>query len=437
MRILICILLCAASVAVSARSTTITADSSVYLQHGVQGNHQIRSMYRDSLRRGTPSFSLELSVGQHYFGKGNYDNAAYHLEKARRMSSATDSVLLERLYLSYLYLKRVEDANATGNWLSESAKQRLGYRRKLADLLAVAGGYTLSENTANGRIRDIKRSENIYGEALYNGAVRWACFSMQHSILNRLRLTYGASIFRAKAVGVVQTKDDGKVQDFENKHGQLNAALSYAFSGGWSVTGSVASYMQETSWLTSEYNSTLNKYRFIDGNVRNNYFAGGLSIARRMRYLKPSVSVVLSNFGKSNHYQGECSLVVFPLGNLNVHTVSSVSLLKNSGSKQWIVSQAVGSKIFSWLWHEEKIVYGNLNNYITDNTFSTYNTSDPIKRILGANLRFYHKRFEVIAGYASNRCQGSYLYFDSFTSYKIVKYHYTSQSFNTTVLWKF
>lgn len=416
--------------------SSMNTDTLSYYDYTIDKSENVNHRYSKIENQDEDTFNLELSKGISNYNKGNFDNALFYLEKAYRYNSK-DTVAQEYLYFSYIYLKRYEDANYLARTFSKSMMSKVKYKKNYIDLIALSCGYIFSDNVSKGKVSNIKRSENIYGEALYNGDVKWANLSFQHTIFNRLRINYGGSIFEANALGVVQATDTAKMQSFRNQHRQLNLSASYQFKRGWNITCGFASYLQELSWLTSEYNSEQNKYRFIDGNKKNDYYGGSLSIGKRMRYVQATLSGTISNFSGKYQLQGESALSIYPLGNLNFYTISSLAYFKEKDYDKWIVSQTIGSKIFRWLWQEAKVSYGNHYNYITNNTFVTYNTSDPIKMIAGANLRFFFKPFEVVTGYSYNRCDGDYLYYNSLSVYKVVKYSYYSQSINTTVVWKF
>jgi hypothetical protein len=396
----------------------------------------LNANYNDSLKHTYDAFRFEMTMGVNNYNKENFDNAIFHFEKAYQINTI-DTLVQEYLYLSYLCIKRYEDANSLARTFSPAMKIKIKYKKRWGDLAAISGGYTFSNNISNGKSNNIKGNENIYGEALYNGDVKWANVSLQNSLLSRLRISYAGSLYNTEALGVVQAADTAKTLNFVNNHQQYNISLSYQFRRGWNITGGFANYQQEISWLTSEYNTSLNKYRFIDYSKRNSYYAGSISISKRMRYAQTSISGTISNFNKAYQLQGESSLVLYPLGNLKFYTTSSVAYFKEKDYDKWIVSQAIGSKVFHWLWQEVKFSYGNLFNYITNNTFVTYNTSDPYKMVVGGNLRFFLKPFEIVVGYNHNKCEGTYFYYNSFTTYKVVKYNYSSQSINTTVVWKF
>lgn len=426
MRYITILLLCACSFAGNAAASGDSL-SFAFLQGGYA--------YSDSLGQ-RPVFHTELQKGQAYFLKGNYDNAIYHLERARRIN-VNDSSLNVLLFLAYTGVKRVEDASSIAKRLSAFSRKQLRYKPKVIDMAATSFGYIFSNNTYKGHTRSIAGSQNIYGEAVFNGDVKWVGKTLQHSLTSRLRLTYGISFYNAKVLGRVLSADTSGSKYFDNNHIQLNAALSYQFRRGWNLSLAGGIYIQETSWLTSTYDKNTFKYTFVPGHDKSTFKAASLCLSKRMRYLQTSLAATYSNFSREDHYQGELAMTLFPLGNLNLYLSSSVAYLKNKHNDQWISAGAIGSKITSWLWHEEKVTVGNLSNYITSSTFVTYNTSDPIKLIGAVNLRFIFKHFEMIAGYSINRSEGSYLFFDTYTSYKFARFRYPSHSINTTLLWKF
>ena len=422
--------------AISQELNIINVDSITYIQFA---NHQYDSLKKtgkEALAQNIDFYYLRMRLGIVYYEDKNYEKALLHFTKANNMNLA-DTINQEYLYYSYLFSGRTEEANLFAQKLSIYLQNKIEYKQKTIDMLAIGGGYLTTNNIDANKNSDIKNQENIYGEALYNGDKYYANILMQQTFLNRLKIYYGISLFNTIYTGVVQSTDTMQIKEHNNNHYQYNLAFSYQFKKGWNISGGFAYFKQQIFNFSGRYDSINDEYGFVATNKPLESYSGTISLSKRMRYVQSILSGSTSNFANRTQYQGELSLVYYPFGNINFYGISSTCLLNDNQKNNWIFTQKIGGKLFNWLWYEIKGSYGNHNNYTTQSGFLAYNTSNPVKLTVGADLKIYWKNLEITPGYRFIQSENTYLYYTSYTTYKTKKYIYNNHLINTTLTWNF
>lgn len=430
MRFLTLILILFSTQTFATQLTYRCVDSITYALFTTGRHEELKDIGKEALRQNIDFYYLRMRLGIVYYEETNYENALPHFVKANAMNPA-DTIAQEYLYYSYFLSDRLEDANSLASRFSPDRQHKINYRKKSIEAVAIGGGYLITDNISNRKDDNIKGNANVFNTALYNGNVSFANILLQHTFYKRLKLFYGASVFNTEALGVVQTNITTSSNKFSNYQYQYNLAASYQLKKGWNITGSFGYFQQQVSSLPLPFEPVTN----FSVSKQNSY-DGSLSFSKRMKFIQPILTGSFSNFQKAKQYQGEFSFVYYPLGNPNLYSTSTVAFVKDKSENNWIFSEKIGGKIFSWLWYEAKASYGNHLCYITESGFLTYNTPDPIMLVAGANLKFYWKHFELNTGYFYQQREGTYLQFD-FSPPTTINYNYSNHLITTTLKWNF
>ena len=134
--------------------------------------------------------------------------------------------------------------------------------------------------------------------------------------------------------------------------------------------------------------------------------------------------------------QATASVFVRPLGNLNLYTNSAVTLKKTQGSKQFIVSQLVGGKLFGNLWGETFLTIGDFSGTGENNLQVFYNSFDKLKSRFGTRLILNvndHLKFSL-RGQVFIR-EGTELFFTETGKAGIYSYNYQTLSITGGMSW--
>jgi len=210
----------------------------------------------------------------------------------------------------------------------------------------------------------VKIPQNVY---------RGAAFYTRASIANRLgwRLQLEQSIsFFGQSID--KRPNDVSYKSAWNQDNQLEyyGKLSFAISNNLSLLG--AYHYLNTNYQTLIYNS--------------NIVVGGLKY--NGNYFDLQGDVAFGGIIDHNVSQINGTLSLYPLGNLNLYTISRLSSLNQNSASQTIFSQTVGFKAIKNIWLETSATFGNLDNYIDADGLYIYNAVDASKLRLGETLFF-------------------------------------------------
>ncbi|TAF77491.1 MAG: tetratricopeptide repeat protein [Bacteroidetes bacterium] len=430
MRLLLLIILFQISVAQAQEFSYRSTDSITFQQYNSLKFKDLIKTGKSAIKQEIDFFYLRMRLGIAYYERKNYDGALPHFQKAIAMNP-NDALAQEYLYYCYLFSNRTEEANVYASTLSAELQQKIKYSKKFTELIAIGAGITANDNLSNLSNNKILNTGYTEANATYQGKMSFLNLYIQQNLANRLKLFYGGYIFNTTSSYVNQNIfRNFKSPEFSNNQYQLNIGLSYKFKKGWCLASSFAYFIQNITQVTQ------NRNQFQPNNVSFNNFATSLFISKRMKYFQPGLSLTLSNFLSEYQYQADASLVFYPWGNTNFYTTFGFATIKNSVSTQQIIySQKIGGKIFSWLGYEAAILAGNLQNYVTDLGYMTYNSANPIKFVGNFEFHFYIKKLEIIPAYRFQLYDAEYTNKTNTNSEKTFPYTYSKSILTTTLKW--
>ncbi|MBE9666270.1 hypothetical protein [Mucilaginibacter boryungensis] len=109
----------------------------------------------------------------------------------------------------------------------------------------------------------------------------------------------------------------------------------------------------------------------------------------------------------TQQYNGQLS--IYPLGNLNLYTVSRLSV-QSGDVQQTIFNQTLGFKVVNKLWLEANAGFGKMDNYLEADALYVYNSIDVTKFKAGGTAFFpLNKHAVVYLNYAFEQKQDFYL----------------------------
>ncbi len=420
-----------------------SVDRLTYLQFTNLQYDELKETGILALKQKIDFFYLRMRLGIAFYEGKNYEAALAHFKKAIEMNPM-DTIAQEYLYYTYLFSGRPEDAADYAAHLPANMQQKMGYSQKSLELVSISGGLSFTNNISQNGHASLIKIPQQYGEATYNDQLMFASIFMQHSLSSRLKFSWGASLFNSAARSVVQTFKNSGTSEFANNQYQYNAGLSYKSGKGWNL-GLGAGFFQQT--ISSFYGipnpappALPSTFNMIKSDTSENAFAVNVNIHKRMGKIQPGMGYSYSNFGKLSHHQFDFSMLYFPLGNLNLYSLSAYSILQNSISSSDVISEKIGMKLFPRLFCEGMISYGKQSNYINEGTFLTYNTPDPIQLISGVDFKIFLKQLQLIVGYRLNQRQGKRIVVSDMNKpdqITISNFDYNIHLITTTLLWKF
>ena len=393
---------------------------------------------------------MRLRAGILAYNKKKYEYAIPQFKKALEFFPM-DTLSKEYLYYAYLFSDRKETANDFASKQDKSFQQKVGYKKKPFDFIGIDGGAVYTDNINKNRNTvyiTVPRGES---ERTLNGNLYFGEFFFQNSIKNRLHINNSFSIFNTDALYQIEVKFPlitnpvRNEQRFNNLNFQYNLGLSYVTKKEWIISVGFGYYRVKGNIFTAGAPDTTNNIvPIIRDTTKINSFLGSITIAKRCKYVQPYIQFSASNLNAILQIQAEAGLLYYPLGNYNFYGSTSAAFLRNDSMNQFVIGQKIGYKITKWFWNEINFNYGNLANYISNNGFLTYNTSNSIRLQTGIELKFYAGRhFQINAGYTFQKRDKEIL--EHFQEAPpparpvetITRQNYFTHIFKTSLLWNF
>lgn len=359
---------------------------------------ELKKTVKQALENKIDFYYLRLRAGILAYDNKNYEYAIPQFQKAL-VFFPSDSVSKEYLYYAYLFSDRKETANDFASKQTEHFQRKVGYKKKPFDFIGIDGGAMITNNITTNRDK-IFKTDTALGKAerTLNGNLYFGDFYFQNSVKNRLHIDNSFSFFYTQALYEIEvllpTNRFKAGREFRNLNFQYNFGLSYVTKKEWSVAIGLGYYRIKGNTFTALEPDVLNNRIPINSDTTAiNSFLGSVSISKRCKYVMPYIQLSGSNLNDIIQIQAEGGLTYYPLGNYNFYGKTSGTYLRNGSQNQYVIGQKIGFKVLNWWWNEFNFNYGNtMINYISNNGFITYNTSDPIKLLAGINFNFYIKK---------------------------------------------
>ncbi len=421
-----------------------SADRITYLQFSNHQYQELKVTGNLALQQEIDFYYLRMRLGIAYYEEQNYDKALGHFERALAMNPM-DTTAQEYLYFSYLFSGRVEDAADYAESLTYKFQQKFGYQRKSVDCVSLNGGTSFTSNMADNSGTTLRSGTQQYAEATYHDRINFAGIYMQNNLSSRMKFYWGASLFNTQAKTVVQTFKNSGQNDYTNNQYQYNVGLSYQFKKGWNLGLGAGLFQQNlTNYQGLPFPSppatVISRFDFISKDTSENAFALNVGLSKRIRNVQAGIAYSFSNFSNYGHHQFDFSLLYFPFGNLNLYSLSTYSILQNTYSSTSVVSEKIGIKLHPKIYTEALISYGSHTNFVSQGTFLTYNTPDPIKLIAGMDLKFLINHLHLTLGYRYNQREGTRTVINTIDKpeqYSTTNFNYSIHLITTTLTWKF
>lgn len=374
-------------------------DSVTYRQY-LDGDYvQLQQLANKAFDVTIDFYDLRMRVAIACYNQQNYEAALPHFLRAYQMNPA-DTIVQEYVYYTYLFSARSEDAAAFAENTSDIFREKIGYKKKWIDYVGWSNIAGLAGNTSIDNQTNLKGANNIYGETTLNQTIFGTTAYFQNSFTNRLHIINGISLFNTHSEQIIQTANSSKSTSFSDIHYQYNLATLYQFQQGWSLGAAFVYYNNNPSSFS--WTATTNTFLPSVTNSSDSH-ATIITLGKRFPYIQMVVSEAMSNLSSAKQYQTETQLIYYPLGNLNLYTVSSVAYIDNGGTEQWVLMQKIAKKIADYLYCDMSFSYGNHTNYITSSGFITYNTAAKIQWIGGLNCDFFFNKFTLSLGYSIDK----------------------------------
>ena len=179
-------------------------------------------------------------------------------------------------------------------------------------------------------------------------------------------------------------------------------------------------------------------YSFEPMDFEETNFLLGANIYRSFRKSRLGLELGTSNYSSRSQLQFGLNYMIYPLGNLNLYSLSSLALKIEDETNNLIFHQLIGFKMASRLWGEVEGTFGEMKNY---NVFSLgygYNTTDHLNMLLSGKLIFVAgKKMDLFVRGKFYKRHGLYNVVMNDGSTDVSKLFYNYWSVSAGLKWKF
>lgn len=419
----------------------VSVDAQTYSQWQKKDWDGLIATGKQALKADIDFYYLRVRLGIAYYEKKNYHMALHHFEKAYKLQS-NESYLKEYLYYSYLFAGREADARVFAETLPVSIKETLGLsKEKVIDGINLF--YTYSLNPDQAAIDNYSIDVDLLkdGSQVISKSMGVFNFGLLHNIKPNLSVYHAYTNIQKKSFLYLQ--DEGVASTNANSKSLLN---QYYVSGNLRiVNGLDLSLGFHYINLRFPYETTetgQGQPRVVTKYIVENDLVGFLSAYKNFKYFTLGSSLYYSALNSAKQMQNDYQLTFYPLGNLNLYTVSMASLQReifsnNSFDNRFVFHQLIGAKVFKSLWIEGFASFGDIHNLIRNNGSTVYNGTDVIKGIYGGRFIVFMKpQIKFLLGY-NYQSMESYFISDQDYRKRINRIEYSNHSLTGGLIWNF
>ncbi|MDY0199552.1 MAG: hypothetical protein RBR40_01050 [Tenuifilaceae bacterium] len=343
---------------------------------------------KQALNSSIDFYYLRVRMGIAYYETKNYHAAIHHFEKAHQISQQ-ESYLKEYLYYSYLFAGRDMEAQIIYSTFDTLLKKNIGDKKKnLIDGVSLQYGFSIMADDSaienfpanytapNDGLQGITKSLNTLSIGLRHDIN--PKFSLNHTYTNIQKESFEYLVEN----GTIETNDNYKTS-INQYYLSGNSRVAKSLNLRYGIHIVNIRYPIEVTYFRQGIIYTNTEI------VQKTDLVGFISLYKDLKYLTLGTSASFANLNSAIQTQGNLSLALYPLGNLNLYAVSTASfqreLYSNSThNDRLIFNQLIGFKTLDYLWLEGHITLGNITNFVANNGASVFNGIGTIKQMGGA-----------------------------------------------------
>ncbi|MDP4267353.1 MAG: hypothetical protein Q8880_07960 [Bacteroidota bacterium] len=356
----------------------------------------------NSINLGLDYYLLRYRTGIAYLNLQNYRKAAIHFENAYWFNPGEEK-LLENMYYSYLWAGRDYDAKVLRKKLPDEMKERLKIKNgKFVESISLESGLGLSNDpTANQISLDQKNKNNwkhIFAQYDLTGNTHYVSLGFKHNIFSWLSFNHSFLYMTIDKTRQILFYDSinsyNKNDNYKLKQTEYYVNSDIVLNKGLVLTPAFH-YINVVSNTITYSSYTLNNQVPLDimpvygkADTKFSNYVYSLAISKDIKKTRLSLYGVYAGLNYLEQYEAGLSLCYFPLGNLNYFISTSLTSHLQKKVLRVVVEEKVGMKLFSRLWFDAFITYGDMLNYVEANASLVYNMADIMKYKTGISLTF-------------------------------------------------
>jgi hypothetical protein len=362
---------------------------SLYLANDWEG---VIRVGKDALNQGMDFYYLRVRLGIAFFERQNYQEAAFHFEKAREVSREEEYVE-EYLYYAYLWSGRKAQARLLAQGFSAELKKSTQTER-LTGLQGLDLAYNYTALPNDKVIEDFNEpiDQGAGGYQFVPRFHHYGFWGLDFQATPRWSLYQGLSFLQATQFYHYQEEGlSFQLPDNKSSSWQYVASANYYLGKGFHLSFG-------GQWLFISYDSP--RIQSIGNGPQTQIqierlqefdWMAFVGISKNLQLLDVGATLYLGEINGGRQVQSDLQLTLFPMGNLNLYTYSALSFQsqrfgENPSTNRLIFNQEIGTKLTDFLWVEGYGTIGSLENYVTKQGVVVFNRLDQIDQRWGGRL---------------------------------------------------
>jgi hypothetical protein len=370
-----------------------TVDAKTYALYSAGKWDELITQCEYAIDNGVDFFYLRLRAGIAFYRNKNYMSAIGHFEKAL-IFNPVDIVAMEYLYYSYLFSGRESDVLSLVSVMPLKLKKKLQVYSIFIYGFYTEGGYTVNKSFNDQERRIFLTPANIYSEQNIVNDATYLNLSLMHQLGKNIKVFHGynnISVLSSKQI--IERSIGEQYFNTSVKQDEYYLNINFRLGDGFDFITALHYLNVKEENVILKYNTSVNPplpgYASTKESLDD--FVTLFSLTKYAGHFRLGLVNSVSNMNKATQVQNTAQVIFYPLGNLDLYTVTEATLFsnrewgKNSGSSG-ILDQKIGWKFFDNLWMETGYTFGYIYNYSENNAFIIFNNSDRISNRLSVNL---------------------------------------------------
>ncbi len=329
-------------------------------------------------------YYLRFRIGIAYYHKGNFLMATHHLQKAFQ-DNPRDPLLKEYLYFSLAFTNRIREARMVAGTMTGQQRELLdisnpgwidqldfSYNRNFARNDDLTDDFVFDETAANG-FQFLSKGHSYFS------------LNLSHPVSERISIYHGYT--HISKTHYIYSRNNGiptfnpeATSGLNQYYFSMNALLAPGLS---LVT---AAHAINISYRLANAGAGRRSQR-----ASGTEYLGALSIYQQLPYITLGASGYYAGLNDASQLQGDLMVALYPLGNLNLYAVSTLSLQAESTDgtqdlQRQVFFQRLGGRLSPTLWLEAFATTGDMQNLMRYDGLVVFNTLDKITRQLGIKM---------------------------------------------------
>lgn len=334
-------------------------------------------------------YYLYMRAGIVAWNHSDYEYALPQFEKAYAMNPM-DTVVQEYLYYAYLNTGKEEAADVL---ISKSISLQRKFDPSKSGIQSLTIGLSrMGAGKQSNLTLTNETSKSVYessGMTIFHAL-------MGIKVSNRLKLYSAIQYFGGKGNHTSVSALGSTSNNFTSKTYQLNLGTSY-FRKKTFWYANAGYYSTHYSEYAPQQRGPFPPTALVDTSYKAASLTVGFNTSRR--YVRYGIQTSWSTFDERNQYQVQANVTLFPFGNHTFFTKSGITRIETQQSGKWVWQQQLGVQLNRKLFLTASYTRGSMLYYQSENGYSNYFTTDPVRSEIGLALSVRLKRIEIIPSY--------------------------------------